>query len=273
MHEPGIDLAFCWDFEDSAPEEGLRRLQDCGFDGVELWPRWIDDFGIVAWGEALRATGMRCFQLCPYFDFVHGPEELARSRDALERFLRYAAVLGCTRLRTFTGPVPPAPQAVDSRQAGPAQWEAAIRGLREFCDRAGEQGVELCLECHEGMLMEDTPGALRLLTGVDRPNLTANLQIPLRDEDWQTTISALGRYTTHIHIHNWHGAMTMDHLTFVSEGDFDWRPVVEALVRQEGRRVCLSIEHPRHNGRHSSWETARRDGPFLGALRAWAANP
>ena len=61
--------------------------------------------------------------------------------------------------------------------------------------------------------------------------------------------------------------MVMDNITFLSDGEFDWQPVVRALVRDYGRRVCLSIEHPRHNDRDSSWETVRRDGPFLAALR------
>jgi sugar phosphate isomerase/epimerase len=268
MTEPGIDIAFCWDFEDCSPEDGLARLRASQFEGIELWPRWINAFGIDAWAAALQSHGMRCFQLCPYFDFVHGPEALAASREELERFLDYARIVGCTRLRAFTGPVPPNERAVGMHQADDAQWDAAIAGLREFCDRAAGQGVELCLECHEGMLMEGSEGALGLLHGADRPNLTTNLQIPLEDEDWQTTIDRLGKYTSHIHIHNWHGPMIMDNLTFLSDGEFDWQPVVRTLVREYGRRICLSIEHPRHNERDSSWETARRDGPFLAALRA-----
>ena len=266
MKEPGIDLAFCWDFSDCSPEQGLRRLKEYGFEGVELWPRWIETFGADAWGEALRLTGMQCFQLCPYFDFVHGPEEIRQSRLELDRFLGYARTIGSRRLRVFTGPVP-LDRAVDSRQAGPEQWQHAIAALQEYCDLAAADGVELCLECHEGMLMDTSEGALRLLKGVDRPNLTANLQIPLRDEDWRETVESLGPYTSHIHMHNWHGEWLMSNLTFISEGDFDWTPLLRLLTQQHHRRVCLSIEHPRHTGKDDSWETARRDGPYLNALR------
>ena len=266
MSQTGLDIAFCWDFADCSPADGLRRLKGFGFEGVELWPGWIEKFGLAAWDEALRETGMQCFQLCPYFDFVHGSEELAQSRLELERFLGYAREIGCARLRAFTGPVSPS-HSVGARQASPVQWQSAISGLREFCDHAAKYDVELCLECHEGMLTEDSAGALRLLAGVDRPNLTTNLQIPLVGEVWQATVEALGSCTTHIHMHNWQGARVMANLTYLSEGDFDWLPLLRLLVHHYRRRVCLSVEHPTHTGRHKSWETARRDGPYLQALK------
>ena len=47
---------------------------------------------------------MRCLQLCPYFNFVSGPEELARTRRIFADCLAAAAALDCQRLRVFTGP-------------------------------------------------------------------------------------------------------------------------------------------------------------------------
>ena len=120
MNGPGINIAFCWDFEDCAPDEGLARLRASGFEGIELWPRWIDAFGIDAWAAALQSQDMRCFQLCPYFDFVHGPEGLSRQPARnWNGFCPMRATVGCTRLRAFTGPVPPNPRAVGMHQANP----------------------------------------------------------------------------------------------------------------------------------------------------------
>ncbi len=48
-------------------------------------------------------------------------------------------------------------------------------------------GVELCLECHGGSLMEDSPSTERLLGLVDRRNLTVNLQFPLEGEPWDAS--------------------------------------------------------------------------------------
>ena len=266
---PGIDIAYCWDLPES-PGDGLPRLRDYGFDGVELWPGAIEAHPLADWRKALDDCEMRCFQLCPYFDFVHGAQSLSRSRAELDRFLEYARALDCSRLRVFTGPTAGG-DAVGGSQATPEQWSSAIAGLREFCDIAAKDGVELCLECHEGMLMEDSAGALRLLSGVKRENLTTNLQIPLHREEWRVSVDALGRFTTHMHIHNWADSASAGNfggeLTYISEGYFDWHPVLDALVRGHGRNLCLGVEHSRHGGKHESWETIRRDGPFLVGLR------
>ena len=111
--------------------------------------------------------------------------------------------------------------------------------------------------------MEDSASALALIRGVARPNLTANLQLPLRAEPWEASVAALAEFTTHIHIHNWTQGLGKGSLTFLGEGAFDWRLVLRRLERP----VCLSVEHASHGELHDPWETARRDGPYLQALR------
>lgn len=263
---PSVQIGFCWSFPEVTPEEGLPRLRAHGIEGIELWPQYLDAFGAERWAEVLRASGMRCFQLCPYFDFVHGAEKLRVSRQMLRDYLKAARTLNCKRVRVFTGP-PWGEGVVGAHEATEAQWQAAIAGLREFGEVAAREGVELCLECHEGSLMEDSPNALRLIRAVNRPNLTANLQLPLRNEDWNTSLKALGPFTTHIHIHNWTGGCGVGDLTFVSEGVFDWRTVVRYLVKDCGRKVCLSLEHVDHGGKHDPWQTAEKDGAYLRRLR------
>lgn len=263
MNTPGIDLSCCWGFPDDTPESGLPRLREYGFEGIELWPDPLTKFGAERWAAALAGNGLRCFQLCPYFNFVHGPAKIAESWRQLETFRQAARVLNCSRLRVFTGP-PWGEGVIGPREATEAQWADAIRCLREFCEAAPD--IEFCLECHAGSLMEVSPSALRLLTGVARPNLTTNLQLPLHHEDWQVSLNALTPYTTHIHIHNWTRALGEGELTFLADGVFDWRPVVRHLSRH-GRSVCLSVEHVDHGGRHDPWETALRDGPFLQTLK------
>ena len=261
-----ITLSFCWSFADLQPEEGLARLRDHGFEAIELWPRFLEAFGPERWAEALAAAGMRCVQLCPYFDFMKGAASLEESRAQLESFLAAAAILDCRRLRVFTGP-PWGEGVVGAREATELQWRDAIDGLREFCARAAAQGVELCLECHEGSLMEDSTSALRLIEAVARPNLTTNLQLPLSEEAWEVSLERLAPYTTHIHIHNWTRAIGVGDLTFLDTGAFDWKPVVDRILREPNRTLCLSVEHPNHGGRDDPWETARRDGAYLRELK------
>lgn len=262
-----IELGFCWPFPGLEPTESLKRLRDCGFDGIELWPDRLDEVGAPAWATALKATNMRALQLCPYFNFMGGEPTIARSREILAKFLADARTLDCSRLRVFTGP-PWGEGVVGAHEATAQQWQDSISSLREFCDRAAQQKVELCLECHEGSLMEDSPSALRLLREVDRPNLTTNLQLPLVKEDWKFSVESLARTTTHIHIHNWTKGLGEGDMTFLGEGAFDWKPVLRALNGTGRDSLTLSVEHTNHNNRHDSWETAHRDGPYLNQLRS-----
>ncbi len=119
--------------------------------------------------------------------------------------------------------------------------------------------------------MEDSTATLRLLHGVDRSNLTTNLQFPLRDELWPISVAALASTTTHVHIHNWTEGLGQGDLTFLEEGAFDWMPVIAALLASEPGPLALSVEHADHGGRHAPWETARRDGAYLQRLREMAA--
>lgn len=261
-----VDLGFCWTWTGGDLDEGLTRLGACGFEGIEIWQDPLREHGAKRWAEALEASGMRCFQLCPYFDLVHGPAAMDRSRAILDELLAAAEQLGCTRLRTFTGP-PWGEGMVGARDATLSQWDGAISGLREFCDVAAGAGLELCLECHEGNLAEDGPSTLRLIQAVGRANLTVNLQLPLRDEDWRESLALLGPHTSHIHIHNWTEGLGGGDLTCLVDGTFDWLPVVGHVVAGLGRDVCLSVEHADHGRGDDVWATARRDGPFLVDLR------
>ncbi len=262
-----IELGFCWPFSGIDPTENLKRLRACGFDGIELWPDRLDEGGASAWAPALKAAGMRVFQLCPYFNFMGGEATIAKSREILAKFLADAKILECSRLRVFTGP-PWGDGVVGAHAATPRQWDDAATSLREFCDIAARQNVELCLECHEGSLMEDSPSTLRLLKAVNRPNLTTNLQLPLLNEDWQVSVKALASTTTHIHIHNWTIGLGEGDLTFLGEGAFDWKLAVNALKDNGRDTLTLSVEHVDHNKRHDPWEVAQRDGIYLNQLRS-----
>ncbi len=262
----GIDLGFCWAFgSSSVPEDELPYLRDCGFDGIELWPQALEQFGVARWARTLRNEGMRALQLCPYFNFVGGPEKVWASREMFFRYLEMAQELECSRLRVFTGP-PWGEGVVGAKAATEAQWASAIENLREYGEVAGKAGVELCLECHEGSLMEDAPSALRLLRAVDHPALTTNLQLPLLNEAWERSLELLGAYTSHIHIHNWTEGLGRGEQTYLGEGAFDWLPVINRLVGDFERSLCLSVEHPDHGGKSTLRETARRDGA---TLRQW----
>jgi sugar phosphate isomerase/epimerase len=263
---PRISLAFCWCFADEVtPEVGLAHLSRYGFTAIELWPPALRRWGVARWRAALQASGMACVQLCPYFDFVHGPVGVEMGRSVLNEYLDAARELGCRRLRTFTGP-PWGRWMVGPKDADEQQWQDTIDGLQLFCDHAAQDGVELCLECHDGSLMEDSPATERLLQGVSRTNLTVNLQLPLVGETWETSVQRLGRHCTHIHIHNWAEGFGVGPWTRLSEGQGDWEPPLRAILAINGGDLCLSLEHATHGGR-DPFTAAQVDGPWLQALR------
>ncbi len=269
-----MDLAFCWCFPTEPPEAGLCRLREYGFDGIELWPQHLQQYPIERWAEALARADLACCQICPYFDFVHGPEKLRASHRIFDAYLSFARRLSCRRIRVFTGP-PWGEGIVGVRDANPRQWADATAALRAYCTTAARDGVELCLECHEGSLMENSASALKLINAVGCSNLTVNLQLPLVGEDWPSSVAALGSRTTHIHIHNWMHNLGQGELTFLDAGAFDWRPVLSSLAKFESATaLCLSVEHGDHGQRHDPWETARRDGAYLQKLRNhWRSQP
>jgi len=265
--EPGIDLSICWQFgESTTPHVGLRRLASYGYEGIELWPDSLAAHPIGEWKDALAETGLRIFQLCPYFNFMEGQPKIDASRRILDEHLTIARETGCKRIRVFTGP-PWGDGVVFAKDATGQQWADAIHGLTEFCDIASTDGVELCLECHEGSLMEDSPNTLRLIGAVDRPNLTVNLQIPFYAETWEYSVEQLGRHTTHLHIHNWTKGFGEGDITFLDSGAFDWQPVIDTLVKKYKRHVTLSLEHITHASKDDPWETAARDIHALTRIR------
>jgi sugar phosphate isomerase/epimerase len=262
---PAITVSTCWNFPDCPPEEGAPRLRDLGCEAVEIWSQELRRWGVRRWADALRANGLACAQLCPYLDVVHGPATIEMGRWVVAAMRDACAELGCARIRVFTGP-PWGRWTVGPRQADAEQWREAAAALADYCDLVG-RGIELCLECHEGSLMEDAASARRLIDAVDRSNLSVNLQLPFAGEAPLASAGALAKWTTHIHIHayehGWSGG-----LRCLADGTTDWEPVLRRLFADGGRDLTLSLEHLGHGDQNDDpWRTAARDVPWLRELR------
>jgi len=266
-------IAFCYPGEWVNPDSllpNLRRLRALGYEAVEFWDTSVQHFGVDALAAALHSAEIACAQLCPYFNFVDGPALWDESLSIADRYLSYATRLHAPLLRVFTGK-PWGEGVVGPAQATPAQWTAAIDGLQRICDMAAPRGITLALECHTGSLMEDSPNTLRLLNSVARENLVVNLQLPLADghEPLAVSIQELGRYTRHMHIHNY-TALVGGILTTLADGVISYTQVIDDLL-QQGFRGYLSIEHASHGGTRDPWEIAHIEASYLHQLRATLA--
>ena len=205
----------------------------------------------------LAESGLEALQLCPYFNVTGTETELAETLAQGRRYVEWARLLQCPHIRVFTG-------KVSETEATEAQFTQAVSGLRALCDLGPE--LQFVLETHRGSLMESSEGTLRLLQAVERPNLRVNLQVPMANgkETPETSASMLGKYTVHIHAHNWQGKER--NLVCLSEGDYSF-PAFLGVLRQAKFDGVISIEHGDHLGKADPWQVAAHEAAYLKALR------
>lgn len=261
-----IKASFCYVFQPAEVDEAVARLAGLGYDGIEFWQQIIETMPVPRLKSALTANGIACSQVCPYFDFVSGKEKWDATIEMGKRYIDIALELGSTLIRVFTGP---RSGSGAGSIATEVQWNAAIEGLQVLCDLALPHNIRFALECHEGMLMEDSPTALRLLNGVGRSNLGANPQVPLKDEGPMYSLEQLAPFTIHMHSHNWIEYASEPHgtrMTCLEDGVLDYYAIAELLMRN-GFDGYLSIEHANHGGKDDSWDTAKREASFFSKLK------
>jgi sugar phosphate isomerase/epimerase len=251
--------AFCWVFGLNNLRNDLLRLKKEGdWDGVEFWHNVVWDADKDRLKGYLDEVGMACVQLCPYFEFTEGDTAYQHTLELGREYIGISRRLGNPLLRVFTG-------HVKDTEATPEQWQAAFTGLQILCDEAAEYGIRFCLEIGHGLMFSST-SVLRLLEGVNRPNLGVNIQICLPGEDPWYTLEQLGPHAIHMHAHNWLGRVGGTELTWLDSGLLDYEEFLPKLLAY-GYNGYISVEHVDHTGKHDPWVTASVDGRYLGALK------
>jgi 3-dehydroshikimate dehydratase len=250
--------SFCTNvFPNDRIDDALDVLRSIGYDAVEFWHPYLVETDLNALKRRLADLGLEVSQICPYFDFTESRRDFLASCDVARRYVEYASILDCRLVRVFTG-------HVASADATEEQYRQAVEGLRIVCDLGRESVPFFALETHPGSLMDTSRATLRLLADVDRPNLKVNLQIPLGSgdscEDVFESARLLGRHTTHIHAHNWVGDPSR--LTFLGEGDYDFRKFIR-ILNEEGFDGNISIEHGSHHGSKDPYLVARHEIEYL----------
>lgn len=254
-----LKSAFCYAFGlDNLREKLLRLKREGGFDGVEFWHNLVWDVDKARLRDYLDEAGLACAQICPYFEFTEGEAAWERSLELGREYICISRQLGKPLIRVFTG-------HVSAAEAAPEQWQAAIRALQILCDEAADEGIRFCLEIGHG-LMSSSAATLRLLEGVNRPNLGVNLQVCLPDEDPWYTLERLGPHTIHMHAHNWPGRLGGTEITWLDSGVLDYETFLGKLLTY-GFDGYVSVEHVDHHGKHDPWVTASVDGRYLARLK------
>lgn len=259
-----MKASFCtnvFDFEEMEP--AISQLAHLEYDGLELWDQYLQKADIPRLENRLSINNIKVSQLCPYFNFTGTKKERENSIDIAERYIKLANILDCNLIRVFTG-------SVGSKESTKEQWKMAVEGLKETCDLGKDDGIYFVLETHPNSLMDTSDSTLKLLGDIDKDNLKVNLQVPLmNNENVMASARKLGKYTVHLHAHNWYKKRDAENwqwkpeeLTFLDSGDYDFESFLKILV-EEGFNGYISIEHATHGGKHSAFETASYEITYL----------
>lgn len=185
-------------FRPLSPQEIIEHLQQCGLTCVE----WGSDVHAPCDNpEALEnivrlqeASGIRCCSYGTYYRLgVAAPEEILP-------YIRAAKVLGTDILRVWCG-------NQSYAKYTPEQTEALFDAAREVARLAQENGVTICLECHNNTYTEELEGALRIMEAVSSPHFRMYYQ-PNQFKTHDVNIAyakAIAPYTTHLHVFHWEG--------------------------------------------------------------------
>ena len=244
-------------FRDLSFEAVLDLAVKAGFDGVEPWGRpghmpdvYDPDYTRRA-AAAVRERGLEVSQFGSYAN----PASEAFEQE-MEDALKIAQDFGTDKIRVWAG-------GSGSADADEAQWEAAISGFRRFADRAGDLGLTLVVEMHNGRLSDTAEGSLRLLEGVDRPNFRLNFQ-PMfthTPERVLEEVRKIAPYVTTVHAQNY-AEKGRNRRNLVAEGMFDFRAIL-AILKEAGFDGYLEVEFVREEDPE---EALMADAKFLRSL-------
>ena len=239
MHAISLATQSLWD---RSLEEAIETAARVGYDGVEIvcHPPYlpIEDLerlsGLIS--GKLDALQLEAVSLTVITDFVT-PETIADNVRFLHAIVDLAAPFN-TRL------VKMSPGAPVADRGTPEQWESAITYISECADHARDRGVALAIETHLGQLSNTVEGTLRLVRGIDRPNVGVVLDwcnIMVEGGDPVEGTEALGEHILLVHAKDGHMTESGPRWDPIGEGELDYPALLGALGRT-GYDGFISVE-------------------------------
>ena len=227
MYKIALATQSLWD---RSLEQAIEVAAAVGYDGVEIvcHPPFLpfDQLRCLSDSIPRRLESLRLgvASLTVVTDFVTSGTMRENVRF-LNAIAELAGAYGTDLVKMSPGP----PAAAD---ASPEQWGSAISLISECADHARDLGVCLAIETHLGQLSNTTAGTLRLIRGIDRPNVGVVL-------DWcnlmvggDDPVEATGLLAEHIRlIHAKDAHMTDDGPRWdpIAQGTLDYPGLVSAL--------------------------------------------
>ena len=244
-------------FRDRPFEAVLDLAVAAGFDGVEPWGRpnhMPDGYDPDYTRRAAEAVRQRGLVVAQYGSYANPTSEAFEAE--MDAALQIARDFETDKIRVWAG-------HSGSADADAAQWETAVSGFRTFADRATDQGITLVIEMHNGRLSDTSSGCLRILEGVDRPNLRLNFQPMFTHTPEQVVQEAevVAPYVTTVHAQNYL-ARGSNRRNLVEKGFVDF-PRVIAILGKAGFDGFLEVEFVKEEDPEAA---LKADGAFLRRL-------
>lgn len=183
-------------FRPVTPETLIEAVKAAGLSCIE----WGSDVHAPCGDEARlkeiarlqAAAGIRCCSYGTYFRL--GKDDPAE----FPQYIRAAKLLGTDILRLWCG-------TKGSEDYTEEELEALYADCRKVAAMAEAEGVQLCMECHNGTVTDRKEGALALMRAVDSPAFGMYWQPnQLRTVEENLAYAALlAPWTRHVHVFNW----------------------------------------------------------------------
>jgi L-ribulose-5-phosphate 3-epimerase len=224
-------------------EEALDGISRAGFSSVELTsvPGWTehvhrdaDDEEIQRVKDLLAQYRLTPVSLSGHSDLV-SDEGVTEFRKALDLARR----LGITMVTTSTG-------GHDASSAGSLdeQRRAFLQRIGPLADEAAEDGIDICLETHGGLL---ATGAMSkaLVNAIGRPNVGINYDpgnvIFYGDTRPETDLPGCADKVTHLHVKDQIGGAGVWNFPEIGSGEVDY-PTLFAILDKAAFDGPCSIE-------------------------------
>lgn len=219
----------------------LSRIQEWGFDGVELFLSEQEPADVPAVKTMLDRFNLErttCCVLPREANLVSAqPQVRARGIDFLKRCVERTSALGA---QLMCGPIYASLGVMTGLRRTKEEWEWAVEGLRAAARRAQELGVTLCVEPlnrFETYFLNTLNDAAQLLQDIGAPNVRihfdtfhANIEESQPAAALRTAAEQLG----HVHI-------SENDRGIPGSGHVDWRSILSTL-KQVGYNGWLTIE-------------------------------
>ena len=185
-------------FRSLSVEELVNKVKDAGLEYIE-WGSDVhapkDDIKKLEMIAKLQEeTGIKCSSYGTYFRFMKDdPEEL-------RGYIKAAKILGTDILRLWCG-------TKGSKDMTSEELEDLYKDAEKAAKIAEENGVKLCMECHNDTLTDWKEPALALMQRVNSPAFRMYWQ-PNQHRSLEENIAyakMLAPYTEHLHVFNWAG--------------------------------------------------------------------